>query len=99
MCNNSVTNIYMKPFGYTKYSLQELLKTLISRIDKMLLNISVNLPFVIFMENLNELTAISPVDGRYRKTCAPFGDYFSEFALIKYRVFVELEWFKRLFQE
>ncbi|MGZ3864474.1 MAG: adenylosuccinate lyase [Bacteroidia bacterium] len=45
------------------------------------------------MENLNELTAISPVDGRYRKTCAPFADYFSEFALIKYRVLVEVEYF------
>src|SRR6201997_5428696 len=66
---------------------------LISRINKMLLNISVNLPFVIFMDNLKELTAISPVDGRYRKTCAPFGDYFSEFALIKYRVLAEVEYF------
>src|ERR1700751_2781087 len=45
------------------------------------------------MENLNELTAISPVDGRYRKTCAPFAAYFSEFALIKYRVLVEVEYF------
>ncbi len=45
------------------------------------------------MDNLNELTAISPVDGRYRKTCAPFSAYFSEFALIKYRVLVEIEYF------
>lgn len=45
------------------------------------------------MENLNDLTAISPVDGRYRKTCAPFANYFSEFALIKYRVWVEVEYF------
>src|ERR1700756_4292845 len=45
------------------------------------------------MDNLNELTAVSPVDGRYRKTCAPFATYFSEFALIKYRVLVEVEYF------
>jgi adenylosuccinate lyase len=51
------------------------------------------LPFEIFMDNLNELTAISPVDGRYRKTCAPFAGYFSELALIKYRVLVEAEYF------
>jgi adenylosuccinate lyase len=66
---------------------------LINRLNKLLLNNSVNSPFVIFMENLNELTAISPVDGRYRKTCAPFAGYFSEFALIKYRVLVEVEYF------
>ena len=45
------------------------------------------------MSNLNQLTAISPIDGRYRNTCAPFGDYFSEFALIKYRLWVEVEYF------
>ena len=50
------------------------------------------------MENLNDLTAISPVDGRYRKTCAPFAAYFSEFALIKYRVWVEVEYFIALTQ-
>jgi adenylosuccinate lyase len=38
------------------------------------------------------LTAISPVDGRYRDAAAPLADYFSEFALIKYRVFVECEY-------
>jgi len=56
-------------------------------------NISVNLPFAKIMSNLNQLTAISPIDGRYRNTCAPFGDYFSEFALIKYRLWVEVEYF------
>jgi adenylosuccinate lyase len=45
---------------------------------------------------LTDLTAISPVDGRYRKTCAPFAAYFSEFALIKYRVLVEVEYFIEL---
>ncbi|MFP5040515.1 adenylosuccinate lyase [Parasediminibacterium sp. JCM 36343] len=42
---------------------------------------------------LNNLTAISPIDGRYRKQVAFLGEYFSEFALIKYRVFVEVEYF------
>src|SRR4051812_4925420 len=42
---------------------------------------------------LNALTAISPVDGRYRKTTEPLAIYFSEFGLIKYRVLVEIEYF------
>ena len=42
---------------------------------------------------LNELTAISPVDGRYRSKCAALDEYFSEFALIRYRVRVEVEYF------
>ncbi|HWR99770.1 MAG TPA: adenylosuccinate lyase [Prolixibacteraceae bacterium] len=42
---------------------------------------------------LQMLTAISPVDGRYRDKVAELGDYFSEFALIKYRLFVEVEYF------
>lgn len=42
---------------------------------------------------LQVLTAISPVDGRYRDKVAELGDYFSEFALIKYRLFVEIEYF------
>jgi adenylosuccinate lyase len=42
---------------------------------------------------LNELTAISPVDGRYRSKVADLADYFSEYALIKYRVHVEVEYF------
>lgn len=41
---------------------------------------------------LQPLTAISPVDGRYRKQLHHLGDYFSEFALIRYRVFVEAEY-------
>lgn len=42
---------------------------------------------------LTALTAISPVDGRYRSKCAPLAEYFSEFALIRYRVRVEVEYF------
>ncbi len=42
---------------------------------------------------LNELTAISPVDGRYRDKTSNLAAYFSEFALIKYRVLVEIEYF------
>jgi len=41
---------------------------------------------------LNTLTAISPVDGRYRKQVQHLDDYFSEYALIKYRVQVEIEY-------
>ena len=39
------------------------------------------------------LTAISPIDGRYRKTTESLADYFYEFGLIKYRVLVEIEYF------
>ena len=39
------------------------------------------------------LTAISPIDGRYRNQLAHLGEYFSEYALIKYRVIVEIEYF------
>jgi len=42
---------------------------------------------------LTPLSAISPIDGRYRNTTAKLAEYFSEFALIKYRVFVEIEYF------
>jgi adenylosuccinate lyase len=45
-----------------------------------------------YME-LNSLTAISPIDGRYRNTTKELAAYFSEFALIKYRVFIEIEYF------
>ena len=43
--------------------------------------------------NLNALTAISPVDGRYRKSGKELAGYFSEYALIRYRVRVEIEYF------
>ena len=42
---------------------------------------------------LTTLTAISPVDGRYRSKCERLDEYFSEFALIRYRVKVEVEYF------
>ena len=41
---------------------------------------------------LSELTAISPIDGRYRSKTAPLAEYFSEYALFKYRVFMEIEY-------
>ena len=41
---------------------------------------------------LTSLTAISPIDGRYRKQLHHLDDYFSEYALIKYRVLVEIEY-------
>lgn len=43
--------------------------------------------------DLNMLTAISPVDGRYRSKADSLASYFSEFALIRYRVQVEVEYF------
>ena len=43
--------------------------------------------------DLNKLTAISPIDGRYRKQVEIVAKYFSEFGLIKYRVQVEIEYF------
>jgi adenylosuccinate lyase len=42
---------------------------------------------------LNSLTAISPIDGRYRRQVQHLADYFSEYALIKYRVLVEIEYY------
>jgi adenylosuccinate lyase len=43
--------------------------------------------------NHSPLLSISPIDGRYSKTTETLADYFSEFALIKYRVKVEIEYF------
>ena len=45
---------------------------------------------------LNALTAISAIDGRYRKQVEHLADYFSEYALIKYRVLVEVEYLQHL---
>ena len=42
---------------------------------------------------LTPLTAISPIDGRYRKHVQHLDEYFSEYGLIKYRVLVEIEYF------
>lgn len=41
---------------------------------------------------LSALTALSPLDGRYERKCAPLRDAFSEFALIRQRIHVEVEW-------
>ncbi len=43
--------------------------------------------------SITTLTAISPIDGRYRTKVDELGKYFSEFGLIKYRVLVEIEYF------
>lgn len=43
--------------------------------------------------DLTLLTAISPIDGRYRSKAEPLAGYFSEYALIRYRVRVEIEYF------
>ena len=43
--------------------------------------------------NLDLLTAISPIDGRYRGKTERLADYFSEYALIRYRIRVEIEYF------
>jgi len=42
---------------------------------------------------LSKITAISPVDGRYRDASSPLENYFSEYALIRYRTRVEIEYF------
>ena len=42
---------------------------------------------------LQALTAISPIDGRYRTQVQHLDEYFSEYALMKYRVLVEIEYF------
>ena len=42
---------------------------------------------------LSKLTAISPIDGRYRDKTEPLTEYFSEYALVRYRVRVEIEYF------
>ena len=42
---------------------------------------------------ISQITAISPVDGRYRGASEPLDNYYSEFALIRFRIFVEVEYF------
>jgi adenylosuccinate lyase len=49
--------------------------------------------------DLTALTALTPLDGRYRRTGARLAPYFSEFGLIRYRVKVEIEWLKALAAE
>lgn len=45
------------------------------------------------MSNLTPLTAVSPIDGRYHSKTAALADYFSEYATIRYRIKVEVEYF------
>src|SRR5437773_12077342 len=49
--------------------------------------------------NLSPLTALSPVDGRYRSKVEVLDQYFSEYALIRYRVYVEVEYFIALVEQ
>ena len=44
----------------------------------------------------NSLLAISPLDGRYKSKCEDLAPYFSEFALMRYRVLVEIKWLQKL---
>ena len=60
-----------------------------SQIKKLLLLTQL---IIISME-LSQVNAISPIDGRYRKQTESLAYYFSEAALINYRVFVEIEYF------
>jgi adenylosuccinate lyase len=48
------------------------------------------------MMPLSTLTALSPLDGRYRDKVSRLSEYFSEFGLIRYRILVEIEWLKAL---
>lgn len=45
---------------------------------------------------MEELLCISPIDGRYHKVTESLNEYFSEYALIKYRVVVEIKWLLKL---
>merc|ERR1711904_724224 len=47
---------------------------------------------------LVELTAVSPVDGRYRRNTKGLAEYYSDFGLIRYRVHVEVEYFLALME-
>jgi adenylosuccinate lyase len=49
--------------------------------------------------NLNALTAISPIDGRYRRQVSDLAQYYSEYGLIRYRVLVEIEYFISLCEQ
>jgi len=47
----------------------------------------------------SQLMSISPLDGRYSRHCAELGEFFSEFALTKFRTQVEVAWLIRLSEE
>ena len=48
---------------------------------------------------MDSITAISVFDGRYRRYTKELNEIFSEYGLIKHRVFVEIQWLKFLFEE
>ena len=48
---------------------------------------------------MNELLNISPIDGRYKSKVKDLENYFSEYALIKYRVYIEISWLRFLLKE
>ena len=48
---------------------------------------------------MNNLLNISPIDGRYKNKVIEFENYFSEYALIKYRLFIEISWLKFIIKE
>src|SRR3989338_1612186 len=48
------------------------------------------------MTTLTQLTALSPIDGRYHGKADALRGYFSEFGLIRFRVLIEIEWLKAL---
>ena len=50
------------------------------------------------MENdrLDPLMALSPLDGRYQDKCQQLADFFSEYALMRYRTMVEIRWLQKL---
>ena len=69
-----------------------------------ILNSSRAVPFFRFSTGVddlphNALTAVSPIDGRYAAQLKALRPIFSEFALIRYRVLVELQWFEFLYDE
>ena len=47
-------------------------------------------------DNVFFLKSISPIDGRYHNKTSELSNYFSEYALIKYRVFIEVQYFIEL---
>ena len=49
-----------------------------------------------YFSMVNNLTCISPLDGRYHNQVKSLNNYFSEYGLIKYRTKVEIEWLKFL---
>ncbi|MEM1677117.1 MAG: hypothetical protein QW095_04705 [Nitrososphaerota archaeon] len=51
------------------------------------------------MENLNPLKSITPIDGRYREKLEKLEEYFSEYAFIKERLIIEVEYLVKFLEE